>query len=503
MASLHDWTKPTLDSLYTDFRDELVSLRTDAAKMFDNGSGGVLTTNLPDGVIRWNSSTNQFQILDSSSWEQLPQNTTSEYGINVNKLDNLTGSEYVNVASTQNISGAKTFTSNVEIQGTTTLKGDTTLGDSVLDDITVNGKFKNTTFKGDVTLEGANTDLSVGGNVDIDGTLNVDSTVTFGQNLTVTSNLAVNGNTTLGNASSDTITLTGTVGATTFNGDVHLSGTNTDLDIDGTLNVDGAATFNGAVTLGNAASDTILINGDIHGASNQVDIKDAVVMSSTLSVASASDFNGDITTRAITMDNDYNFTAGSNGNNNGDFRWYTEDTGQYFKVDGGTGNVTMYGINSSFTTHGYFTAAGASSYPLYVENDGRLKVTNTADATSLSDTNVSLDVSGGTTISKNLYVGGTIYESSARELKENIQPIMGALGKVLKLEGVSYDKKANGQHEIGLIADDVQEVIPEVVSSKDGKAEALHYSRLTAVLVEAVKELTCEVESLKAQLQRS
>jgi len=116
---------------------------------------------------------------------------------------------------------------------------------------------------------------------------------------------------------------------------------------------------------------------------------------------------------------------------------------------------------------------------------------------------VALDVAGGVTVAKNLYVGGTIYESSARELKENIKPIMGALGKVLKLEGVSYNKISNGQKEIGLIADEVLKVIPEVVSSKDGKAEALHYSRLTAVLIEAVKELTNKVESLEAQIQRS
>jgi len=163
----------------------------------------------------------------------------------------------------------------------------------------------------------------------------------------------------------------------------------------------------------------------------------------------------------------------------------------------------MYGVNSQFTMHGQATVAGASTTPLYMYNDGRLYLSNTAEATSLSDSSVSLTVKGGATVAKNLYVGGTIYESSARELKENIKPIMGALGKVLKLEGVSYNKKSNGQKELGLIADDVLDVIPEVVSSKDGKAEALHYSRLTAVLVEAVKELTNKVESLEAQLQRS
>jgi hypothetical protein len=319
----------------------------------------------------------------------------------------------------------------------------------------------------------------------------------------VSSNFSVNGNTTLGNASSDTITLTGTVGATTFNGDVTLSGTSTDLTVGGAITVAGATTLNGNVTLGNAAADTILINGDIHGASNTVDIKDALNLSSTLTVASTADFNSSITTRAITMDNDYHFIAGSNGNHNGDFIWYSETAGEYFEINGGTGNTTIHGVNSQFTMHGQATVAGASTTPLYMYNDGRLYLSNTAEATSLSDSSVSLTVKGGATVAKNLYVGGTIYESSARELKENIEPLVGSLGKIRLLEGVSYNKISNGQKEIGLIADEVLKVIPEVVSSKDGKAEALHYSRLTAVLIEAVKELTNKVESLEAQIQRS
>jgi len=490
-----NWNKPTLDSLYTDFRDELVDRADDHAKMF-NGTG---TTNLPIGVIGWDGSTNKFNLKTITGWSDL----SSEYQINVNKLDNLTGSEYVNVASTQTISGVKTFSSNVTVEGTTTLKGNTVLGDSVLDNITVTGKFQSTTFEGDVVLEGATTDLTVGGNAVVTGTLNVSGLTSFGSSLATSGSLSVLGNTTLGNASSDTITLTGTVGATTFNGDVTLSGTSTDLTVGGAITVAGATTLNGNVTLGNAAADTILINGDIHGASNTVDIKDALNLSSTLTVASTADFNSSITTRAITMDNDNSFTAGSDGSNNGDFIWYSETAGEYFEINGGTGNTTIHGVDSQFTMHGQATVAGASTTPLYMYNDGRLYLSNTAEATSLADTSVALDVAGGVTVAKNLYVGGTIYESSARELKENIKPIMGALGKVLKLEGVSYNKISNGQKEIGLIADEVLKVIPEVVSSKDGKAEALHYSRLTAVLIEAVKELTNKVESLEAQIQRS
>jgi len=490
-----NWSKPTLDSLYTVFRDELIERADDHAKMFNSTN----TTNLPPGVVKWNGSENKFDIKIPAGWEDL----STEYKINVEKLGGLTSSEYTNTASSQNITGAKVFTNNTEIQGTTTLRGDVVLGDSATNEVTFNAKVKNTTFSGDVTLEGVTTDLSVGGSGSISGGLSVSGNSALGGTLSVSSNFSVNGNTTLGNASSDTITLTGTVGATTFNGDVTLSGTSTDLTVGGAITVAGATTLNGNVTLGNAAADTILINGDIHGASNTVDIKDALNLSSTLTVASTADFNSSITTRAITMDNDNSFTAGSDGSNNGDFIWYSETAGEYFEINGGTGNTTIHGVNSQFTMHGQATVAGASTTPLYMYNDGRLYLSNTAEATSLSDSSVSLTVKGGATVAKNLYVGGTIYESSARELKENIEPLVGSLGKIRLLEGVSYNKISNGQKEIGLIADEVLKVIPEVVSSKDGKAEALHYSRLTAVLIEAVKELTNKVESLEAQIQRS
>ena len=490
-----NWSKPTLDSLYTVFRDELIERADDHAKMFNSTN----TTNLPPGVVKWNGSENKFDIKIPAGWEDL----STEYKINVEKLGGLTSSEYTNTASSQNITGAKVFTNNTEIQGTTTLKGDVVLGDSANNAVTFNAKVENTTFSGDVTLEGVNTDLSVGGNSALGGTLSVSGNSALGGTLSVSSNFSVNGHTTLGNASSDTITLTGTVGATTFNGDVTLSGTSTDLTVGGAITVAGATTLNGNVTLGNAAADTILINGDIHGASNTVDIKDALNLSSTLTVASTADFNSSITTRAITMDNDNSFTAGSDGSNNGDFIWYSETAGEYFEINGGTGNTTIHGVDSQFTMHGQATVAGASTTPLYMYNDGRLYLSNTAEATSLSDSSVSLTVKGGATVAKNLYVGGTIYESSARELKENIEPLVGSLGKIRLLEGVSYNKISNGQKEIGLIADEVLKVIPEVVSSKDGKAEALHYSRLTAVLIEAVKELTNKVESLEAQIQRS
>lgn len=91
---------------------------------------------------------------------------------------------------------------------------------------------------------------------------------------------------------------------------------------------------------------------------------------------------------------------------------------------------------------------------------------------------------------------------SSERWKENIQPIDNALAKVKALRGVSFAWKADGKHDIGMIAEEVGEVIPEVVVYEDnGKdAQSLDYARLVAVLVEAIKEQQKRIEALEAQL---
>jgi hypothetical protein len=84
--------------------------------------------------------------------------------------------------------------------------------------------------------------------------------------------------------------------------------------------------------------------------------------------------------------------------------------------------------------------------------------------------------------------GWSVY--SSRRWKTNIQTLHGALAKVEQLRGVSYDLKANGKHEVGVIAEEVGAVVPEAVSYEDNGKDALgvDYSRLTALLIEATKE---------------
>ena len=67
---------------------------------------------------------------------------------------------------------------------------------------------------------------------------------------------------------------------------------------------------------------------------------------------------------------------------------------------------------------------------------------------------------------------------------------------------MSYERKADGKHEIGVVAEDVAQVVPEVVSRdpKSQEVQGVDYSRLAALLIEAVKSQQAEIQQLKMQV---
>lgn len=100
---------------------------------------------------------------------------------------------------------------------------------------------------------------------------------------------------------------------------------------------------------------------------------------------------------------------------------------------------------------------------------------------------------------------GTNYGSaSSIRWKSNIQEIDGALEKIMKLRGVyfDWDEEHGGLHDMGFIAEEVGEVIPEIVSYEtDGVyASGVDYGAITPVLVQAIKEQQRQIEELKAQI---
>ena len=93
----------------------------------------------------------------------------------------------------------------------------------------------------------------------------------------------------------------------------------------------------------------------------------------------------------------------------------------------------------------------------------------------------------------------SITESSSIALKENINPIENALDSIMRLVGVTYDRRdGSKKEEAGLIAEEVDKILPNLVTKdQNGLPDAIHYTKLTAYLIEAVKSLKAEINSLK------
>ncbi len=89
---------------------------------------------------------------------------------------------------------------------------------------------------------------------------------------------------------------------------------------------------------------------------------------------------------------------------------------------------------------------------------------------------------------------------SSAQWKSNIQTLHDPLATLNKLRGVSFDWTASGAHDVGFIAEEVAKVLPEIVSTQDGKPVAMDYSRVVPLTVEAIKALKSENETLKKEL---
>jgi hypothetical protein len=111
-----------------------------------------------------------------------------------------------------------------------------------------------------------------------------------------------------------------------------------------------------------------------------------------------------------------------------------------------------------------------------------------------------LDVTGNIKASGSVTAVSFLYSSDKR-LKKNIQPISG-LDKILRLQGVNFDWKSNNQTEIGLIAQDVEKVYPElVITDPNTGLKSIKYGNLVAPLIEAIKEQQIQINILAEEIR--
>jgi hypothetical protein len=149
----------------------------------------------------------------------------------------------------------------------------------------------------------------------------------------------------------------------------------------------------------------------------------------------------------------------------------------------------VVGVRASAENQGDFvindlgsSVSGGGSRRMTISNSGDVSFTGDVDAPTFS-------------------AAAFVNTSSAR-YKDDIETLVGASESLARLRGVRFNWKDSGERSLGLVAEEVSEVFPEVVQTNpdSGQAEAINYAALTAVLVEALKEQQARLDAIATEL---
>jgi hypothetical protein len=191
---------------------------------------------------------------------------------------------------------------------------------------------------------------------------------------------------------------------------------------------------------------------------------------STLAVTGGATFTANVSL----SDNDYIRLGTSQ-----DLLIYHDGSNSYID-DNGTGDFIIRARDiaiKSITNENHIVCIENGSTSLYYDNSKKFETT----ATGIS-------------------VTGTVVESSSLAYKENVQPLEFNEA-IYNVNAVKYDRKdGSSKDEVGVIAEELYEVLPDLVECKDGKPDAVKYTKMTMYLLEALKKQNQEIQLLKEKL---
>ena len=187
--------------------------------------------------------------------------------------------------------------------------------------------------------------------------------------------------------------------------------------------------------------------------------------------------------------------------------------GNYVILD--SGNYTSY--SPSLTGGGAsgtwgINVTGYATYASYIDsNPNRTDVAaypvvwsnGSAQSPNYSCAAVTIQSSTGTLQATTLRATADVvaYYSSDKRLKDNIIPIKNAVDKIQKIGGYEFDwndkQTTHKGHDIGIIAQEIEEILPEIVANREDGFKSVKYERLIPVLIEAIKEQQQQIDELK------
>jgi hypothetical protein len=115
---------------------------------------------------------------------------------------------------------------------------------------------------------------------------------------------------------------------------------------------------------------------------------------------------------------------------------------------------------------------------------------------------------GGTIRAASAVISTTITACSDIRYKKNIAPLENALDNVMKLQGVSYNWKVNefpdnyftDKHQVGIIAQELEKIYPELVETDAKGYKTVDYSKMTPVLIEAIKQQQTQLQKQQSEI---
>jgi hypothetical protein len=264
-----------------------------------------------------------------------------------------------------------------------------------------------------------------------------------------------------------------------------------------TANVKSALNANlGTLTLGDS-NDTVTIPGDLT----------VTGTTTTNNVETVSTSNGVIFEGNVADENEVTLLAG------------TVTADRTITLPDATGTVALTSdipTNNNELTNG---AGYITSFDITTQTDSKYLRSNTTDTASgvitfsnstasTSKTTGAVIVTGGVGISGDLNVGGDVvaYASSDERLKDNIELISNPIEKVQSLKGVTWNWNDDASEtqkstpNVGVIAQDVEKVLPQLVHDRDNGFKGVDYAKLTGLLIEAIKDQQKQIDELKSKL---
>lgn len=248
---------------------------------------------------------------------------------------------------------------------------------------------------------------------------------------------------------------------------------------DGTADVTIDTTFTGG---GGSGSYVPLSGGTMTGALTTTAL---AVGSATMPVTGSANFSGDVSANGLVI------SSGVTGTTIGTIVGGPEGSSGSIQVNGGGGYLIEAGRGrgregtAALPTHSFLLSSNSGMY---------MAGTNTLGWSTNGVQRMTLDDAGNLSVTGNV----TAYSASDGRLKRDIETIEGALDKVKALRGVNYTMKDSGRRETGLIAQEVLQVVPEVVREGSDGVYGISYGNLVGLLVEALKEQQAQLDRQQA-----